>query len=48
MFKQLRIAIFSTVVMTVLYGLAYPTVLTGLAQALFPRQANGSIIYKDG
>lgn len=36
------------VVMTVLTGFAYPLVVTGLAQLIFPHQANGSLIYKGG
>ena len=36
------------VVMTVLTGLVYPVVVTGLAQALFPAKAHGSLIEKDG
>ena len=48
MFKQLRIAVMSTLVLTVLTGLIYPFAITGLAQLLFPRQANGSLIYKNG
>lgn len=45
MLKQLRIAVFSTLTLTVLFGLAYPYAITGLAQLLFPHQANGSLIY---
>jgi K+-transporting ATPase ATPase C chain len=48
MLKQLRIAVLSTLVLTVLTGLIYPFAITGLAQLLFPRQANGSLIYKNG
>ena len=48
MLKQIRIAIVSTIVMTFAYGLIYPYAITGLAQVLFSKQANGSLIYKDG
>lgn len=48
MLKQLKIAVLSTLVLTVLVGLIYPLAITGLAQLLFPKQANGSLIYKDG
>jgi len=48
MLKQLRPAILLTIVMTVLLGLAYPLGMTGLAGALFPHQAGGSLIVKDG
>jgi len=34
--------------LTLLLGLAYPVVMTGLAQVLFPRQANGSLVVVDG
>lgn len=37
-----------TLVMTVLTGMIYPGVVTGLCQRLFPNQANGSLVYKGG
>ena len=42
--KQLRPAIVLTLLLCVVTGLVYPGIVTGLAQALFPRQANGSLI----
>ena len=46
--RQLRPAIVLTLVLTAILGIGYPLVTTGVAQALFPSQANGSILYVNG
>jgi K+-transporting ATPase ATPase C chain len=48
MCRQLRAALVSLGLLTLLTGLAYPLVVTGLAQVIFPRQANGSLIVQNG
>lgn len=45
--KNLLTAILMTVVTTVLLGLIYPLLVTGLAQAIFPDQANGQLIKRN-
>jgi potassium-transporting ATPase KdpC subunit len=48
MFSHLRAALVSLIVLTVITGIVYPLVVTGIAQVVFPHQANGSLIVKDG
>ncbi|MFG1350045.1 K(+)-transporting ATPase subunit C [Xanthobacter autotrophicus] len=48
MLKELRPALVVLIALTALTGLAYPLAMTGAAQVLFPRQANGSLITRDG
>src|ERR1019366_6177904 len=46
--QNLKIAILMTIVTTVLLGVIYPLVVTGLAQALFRHKANGQLIVRNG
>jgi K+-transporting ATPase ATPase C chain len=46
--RNLITAILMTVVTTILFGLVYPLVVTGLAQLIFPGKANGQLIVRDG
>ncbi|WP_410498524.1 potassium-transporting ATPase subunit KdpC [Chitinibacter sp. S2-10] len=48
MLQQLRPAITIFVLLTLVTGVAYPLVTTGLAKALFPQQADGSLILRNG
>ena len=48
MTRHLKTAVLMTVVTTVLLGLVYPLVVTGLAQVLFPDKANGQLIERNG
>jgi potassium-transporting ATPase KdpC subunit len=48
MLKELKPAFLMMVAMTVLTGLLYPAVITGISQVMFKDQANGSLITKDG
>ena len=46
--KNLIIAVLMTITTTILLGIVYPLVVTVIAQAIFPKQANGQLIQKDG
>ncbi len=46
--RDLRTAAIATVILTAVFGLGYPALMTGIGQALFPHQANGSLITQNG
>lgn len=48
MMKIIRPALVSLIVFTILTGIIYPLAVTGLAQLIFPEEANGSVIVKNG
>src|SRR4029450_4373648 len=48
MLAHLRPAVMVLVLLTLVTGVAYPLLVTGIAQVVFPFQANGSLIVKDG
>jgi K+-transporting ATPase ATPase C chain len=48
MFCELRPALLMTLILTVITGILYPLAMTAVAQLVFPHQANGSLIVRDG
>ena len=48
MFRQLRPALISVIVIMIVFGFIFPFVITAIARAAFPHQAGGSLLVKDG
>lgn len=46
--KQIWTSVRAVAVLTLLTGVVYPVAMTGLAQVLFPKKANGSLIFREG
>ena len=46
--KQIKPAVVMFLLLTILVGIVYPLVVTGIAQVIFPVQANGDLVVKDG
>jgi potassium-transporting ATPase KdpC subunit len=48
MCKAIKQAVLLFVLLSILTGIVYPLAITGIAQAVFPRQANGSLVFREG